>query len=289
MNYIRLLSVLISNITGINYKYIYPSTLTIFSFLLLRLFLNLIKFILRIINYNNSYIFYKNLSIVLNTIYIIILIVIWDSYLNNIITLISFTSATLTLALKDFIFNYFSGIYINIRKPFVIDDRIEIGQLKGDVIATNILDFEIMEIGDYINSEQSTGKIVTIPNSDVFFKPVKNYSKNFNYIWEEITVKTNINSNINEVKGLLYEIINSCDLIKSIPSKMKKSINHLNFDEKIYYNKLEPIIYTRVVDNHIEFYIRYLMNPKKNRYIEDYIWNKILSLYENNKIKLYVE
>ena len=289
MEYIRKLCLFVTSITGINYKYIYPSILTIISIFIVRFFSILIKHILIIIRYKNSYILYKKITILLNIIYTIVLIIIWDSYLNNIITLISFTSATLTLALKDFIFNYFAGIYINIRKPFIIDDRIQIGSIKGDVIAINSLDFELIEIGDYINSEQSTGKIISIPNSDVFYKTVKNYNKNFKYIWEEITVNTYLDTDINEVKGLLYEIINSNEIIKSIPSKMKKSIEHLNFDERIYYNKLEPIIYIKVIDSHIEFYIRYLMNPKKNRIIEDYIWNKILSLYDDNKIRLYIE
>ena len=84
-------------------------------------------------------------------------------------------------------------------------------------------------------------------------------------------------------------IINSNEVVKRIPDKMRRDMDNISIDQRIYYNKLEPIVYTRVVDSHIEFYIRYLVHPKKNRYVEDDVWNKILLLHRQGKIKLYEE
>lgn len=79
------------------------------------------------------------------------------------------------------------------------------------------------------------------------------------------------------------------DTVKSIPRKMKNLIDDVNTTNRIYFNKFEPIIYTRIVDDHIELILRYLMHPKKARYIESVIWNKIYLAYKDEKINLYVK
>lgn len=56
---------------------------------------------------------------------------------------------------------------------------------------------------------------------------------------------------------------------------------------RIYYNKYDPIIYTKIVDNYIELQIRYLVHPKKARFVESTLWNYILQAYKNNEIELY--
>ena len=67
---------------------------------------------------------------------------------------------------------------------------------------------------------------------------------------------------------------------------MKNQINSISSDYRIYYNKYDPIIYTNVLDNHIELTIRYLVHPKKARYVESTIWNNILTSYQNGEITL---
>lgn len=70
---------------------------------------------------------------------------------------------------------------------------------------------------------------------------------------------------------------------------MNKQINNISTEYRIYNDKYDPIIYTKIVENHIELTIRYLINPKKARYIESTIWNSILTAYNNKEIELYEE
>lgn len=289
MDYLRIFSNYIEEITGINQEYIFLIILSCISILVIKLILFCLRRIFQLANSKNGYMLYQKCRLLFMIINVIIIFILWDSYLDNIITIISFISAALTLALREVIFNFFAGIYIKIKKPFIIDDRIEFLETKGDVVGINTLDFEILEVGDYINGEQSTGKIVNVPNSVALVHPIKNYAKNFKYIWTEITVKTTLDVDADEVKKMLYEIINSNEVVKRIPDKMRKNMDNIGIEQRIYFNKLEPIIYMRVVDSHIEFYIRYLVHPKKNRFVEDDIWSKILTLHKEGKIALYVD
>ena len=59
---------------------------------------------------------------------------------------------------------------------------------------------------------------------------------------------------------------------------MKKQLKDTNFTSRVYFNKFDPIIYTKIVDDHIELTIRYLMHPKKARYIESVLYNNIYTI-----------
>lgn len=273
---------------SIGNEYIYLAVLTLASYVLIKLITNVICKIY--ISFNNNsrdrYMYKKKISLMSNTIILIVIFFIWESHLANLITVISFISAGATIALREIIFNFFSGIYIKIKKPFRLEDRIEIGENKGDVVNISTLNFEILEIGDEINGDQSTGKIIHLPNSLIFTVPLINYVKAFKYIWTEITVKIPLDADLRESKKVLYKIVNNNQVVKRIPQKMRNQISSASLDYRIYFNKFDPIIYTKVVDMHTELYIRYLVHPKKARNVEDEIWCNILNAYKNGEIVL---
>ena len=226
-------------------------------------------------------------KIVVNILQVLVLLFIWDDYIKNLMTLISVVSAAMTIALRELILNFFCGLYIQIKKPFKVEDRIEIDGIKGDVMSISSLDFEVLEVSSMEERGQSTGVIINFPNSMVFSKPVKNITKGFKYIWDEITVKVKLDCDLSSNKQTLYKIVNELEVVKAIPKKMKAQINSINNTDRIYFNKFDPIIYTKLVDDHVELTIRYLMHPKKSRFIESVIWNKIYLAYKEGNIDLF--
>ena len=235
----------------------------------------------------NIFLFHQRLTIFLNIIAFILIFVIWYPYLKNIITIISFISAGITIAIREVILNLFAGIYINATKPFKLEDRIEIDGIKGDVVVIKALSFKILEVGDRINGEQSSGLIINIPNSFIFSKSLKNYNTAFKYIWDEIVVNLNLDCNLEKNKEEILNIVNSNEVISKIPKKMNKAIEDASVDYRLYYNHLSPIIYSKIVDKHIELNVRFLVHPKKARIIEDDIWTKIIKKYKEGKIDIF--
>ncbi len=287
MNFLNI----IIDITGIKNIYLISIIQSLVIFIILKVIEKIIQFINNKFNKDDRsrYKFNKRVHLLNNIINIIAFIVIWQNYFKSFLTLISFVSAALTFALRDIILNIFCGIYIKINKPFNLEDRIEIDNIIGDVININYLSFEILEVKEEEKGEQSTGIIVQIPSSKIISYAVKNYSKAFKYIWKEMDVNVPIDTDIEKTKKELYKIINSNEILKRIPSKMKKQLNNAVSEYRIYYNNLDPIIYTSVIDNHVRLTIRFLCHPKKVRNIESDIWNKILIANKENKIKLFVD
>ena len=282
----------INNIT--NFLGIKDETLNLIIYSILAiLIITLISKIAILINLKTNknekklYTFNKKTKIIKLLLTIVVLLIIWEKQLTNIITFISFIGAAATLAMRDIIVNFLAGIYITISKPFKLEDRIEVGTTIGDVVNINSLNFEILEVAKKEDGEQSTGIIVQVPNSKVFTEEIKNYTKAFKYIWSELSVKIKLDSDLVKNKKTLYDIVNSNDIVKKIPKKMKVQLNEAIGDYRIYYNNLEPIIYTKLSEEYVTLTIRYLAHPKKARHIESQIWNKIYEEAQNKKLDLY--
>lgn len=276
----------IAESTGLDSGVLYVILLTIIAGAFIKIVKMILKKVFGKYDARTAYTMYQKSNVVLTIIYAFLTLLIWDQYIDNVITIISFISAAMTLALRDFVYNFFAGIYIKIKKPFSLEHRIELNDIKGDVVSLNAFSFEILEVGNNVNADQSTGRIINIPNSLALTSPLKNYEKNFKYIWNELTVRTKLDCDIELTKEKLLEIVNSNEVVKRIPKKMENEMEDISLDYRIYYNKLDPIIYCRVVDTHLEFYIRYLVHPKKTRYVEDDIWSKIIQAYKEGIIKL---
>ena len=96
-------------------------------------------------------------------------------------------------------------------------------------------------------------------------------------------------SDIEETKSIIYQILDSNEILKEIPKKMEDQVDDVTVEYRIYYNKLEPIIYTRINESHIELSLRYLVHPKKIRIVQNEIYLKILKEYKKGNIDLYKE
>ena len=288
MNFLERFCKYLSEVTTIDANYLYLALATI---LVVIMFIGLRRL--------GAFLFRKKLSgrreywvnqiykVMLNIIEIVMLLFIWDNYIKDLMTLISVLSAAMTIALREIILNFFCGIYIQVKKPFKVEDRIEIDGIKGDVMSISTLDFEILEVSNKEERGQSTGIVINFPNSVALAKPVKNITKGFKYVWDEITVKVKMDCDLSSNKQTLYKIVNELEVVKTIPKKMKEQVNNINNNNRIYFNQYDPIIYTKLVDGHVELTIRYLMHPKKSRFVESVIWNKIYLAYKDKKIDLY--
>lgn len=288
MKYVDKINKIISSVTGMEGPY----ANLIIDTLLIIIFVKIVQkvsyfFFSKIFKKNKTrFNFRKKVSFVCNIFLVFIIIIIWEDFLLKFITLFSFVTAAIAYSLRDTIINFFAGIYIRLAKPFQVEDRIMICNHIGDVVNISNLSFELLEVNN--DTFQSTGSIVHIPNSKVVSEPLINYVKVFKYVWNETEVKISIESDIKKVKGILYSIVNNNDIIKSIPSKMINELNN-NSSYRIYYNKLDPIIYTNIKDKYVSMNIRYLVHPKKKRNVINEINNQLLKLNEEGKISLYIE
>ncbi len=279
-----------SEISKIDINIIYMLIFTIITTIIIHLLSTITCKLISKIGKNNrrDFIIIKRVKIAFNIILLIIVLNIWQTYISDFITFISFFSAGVAIALRDYIFNFFCGIYIKANHPFKLEDRIEIGGNLGDVIDIRTLSFSLLEIDNTIPNGQSTGVIIHCPNSLVFTNPVRNLTQGFKYIWNEISLNIPLDSDVRKTKSILYRILKQNEILKRIPHKMENAIEQASTEYRIYFNNLEPIIYTKINNDHITLEARYLVHPKKARNVEDMIYNAIIEANKKGELKLFI-
>ncbi len=200
---------------------------------------------------------------------------IWFEGIQTLSTFLGLLSAGLAIALQVPIANLAGWAFILWRRPFEVGDRIEIGQVKGDIIDQRIFMFTMMEIGNWVDADQSTGRVIHVPNGRVFQEHLANYSKGFQYIWHEIPVLITFESDWKNANEILLKIANShaAHLSGSAKSKVKKAAHTY----LIHYNKLTPTVYLTVKDSGVLLTLRFLCEPRKRRSTEQNIWKDILT------------
>ncbi len=235
----------------------------------------------KLIDYKERYFWGKTLKTITVVIALITLSRIWFGIFESVGTFIGLLSAGLAIAFKDLLVNIGGWLFITIRKPFKIGDRIQINDITGDVIDMRLFQFSVIEVGNWVDAEQSTGRIIHIPNGLVFTEWQANYTEGFEYIWDEIPVLLTFESDWKKGKKLLTQIIN--DKTINLTAEAEKQINDASKKFMIFYKTLTPIVYTSVKDSGVLLTMRYICNVKKRRGTEELIWEAVLEEFANHK------
>jgi small-conductance mechanosensitive channel len=199
----------------------------------------------------------------------------WFAGVQALATFFGLLSAGLAIALKDPVSNLAGWGFIIWRRPFEVGDRVQIGPHAGDVIDLGLFQFTLNEIGGWVNADQSTGRIIHVPNGKVFTDPVANYNKGFQYIWNEVPVVVTFESDWRKAKQALTKI--AVKHAEHLTAQAEQELLTASRQYLINYRKLTPIVYTKVVDDGVQLTIRYLIEPRKRRGTEHAIWEDILT------------
>lgn len=202
---------------------------------------------------------------------------VWVKGIGEFGAFLGLLTAGLAIALKDPLTNIAGWIFILTRKPFTVGDRIQIGENAGDVIDLRLFQFTLLEIGNWVEADQSTGRIIHIPNGTVFTQNQSNYSAGFEFIWNEIPILLTFESNWKQAKEILQKIVR--EHAESLSSDAEKRIIEASKKYMIFYQYLTPIVYTSVKDSGILLTMRYICDARKRRGTEHEIWEDVLNVF----------
>ena len=206
---------------------------------------------------------------------------VWFEGIQSLATFLGLVAAGLTIALKDLVTAIAGWFFIIWRRPFNVGDRIQIGQNAGDVIDVSIFKFTLMEIGNWVDADQSTGRVLHIPNGLVLSDVVSNYSRGFQYIWNELPVLVTFESDWKKAKTILQEITTKHAQHSS--EVAQKRIQEASRRFMIFYSVLTPTVYTSVAESGVLLTIRYLCEPRTRRGTAETIWEDILRQFAAHK------
>ncbi|WP_274473875.1 mechanosensitive ion channel family protein [Mangrovimonas aestuarii] len=176
---------------------------------------------------------------------------------------IGLLTAGITLTLQELILSIAGSFYIFFVRVYKPGDRIEINGIKGDVIDIDSIYTTMMEIGEWVSSDNYSGRIVKLSNAFVFKGPVYNYSRDFPFVWDEFNIPIRYGSDKNLAKEIILEIAE-----KTLSEYVTQSITQWNTVVEKYYienAQVNPTLAITMTDNWMEFNIRYIVDYKKRR------------------------
>lgn len=182
-------------------------------------------------------------------------------------------TAGITITLQELILSVAGSFYIFFVGVYKPGDRIEINNIKGDVIDIDSIYTTMMEIGEWVSSDNYSGRIVKLSNAFVFKGPVYNYSKDFPFVWDEFNIPIRYGSDLELAKSIVVKIAS-----ETLSEYVSKSISEWNQVVNKYYienAQVEPNLAITMTDNWIQFNLRYIVDYKKRRFTK-HILNELI-------------
>jgi small-conductance mechanosensitive channel len=207
-----------------------------------------------------------------------LLLKIWVQGVTGFATYLGLLSAGMAIALQDPLINLAGWVFILVRQPFKVGDRIQVNQHAGDVVDIRLFRFIMLEIGQWVHADQSTGRVLHVPNGWVFKNSVANYDEAFGYIWNELEVVVTYESNWRKAKEVLTRTVteHSEQLKPDAAQRIVAAADKYH----IKFSKLTPVVWTSLHDSGIRLTMRYLCKPRERRSSASEIWENVLAAIE---------
>lgn len=189
------------------------------------------------------------------------LLALWFAQLQVFFVSLLAVAAAIVIAFKELIMCFTGGLLLRTSKIFKEGDRIELDEVRGFVIEKSLLSTKILEIGPEKNSQQTTGDIITIPNSLMLSHSVKNESYFKGYSIKSFVYKV---TDIKKAEEFEQELLETAKVIVSeYFEEAKKGISKFCEKEGIVIPSMEPR--TKVLVDEEDYEILVLIKiPVKN-------------------------
>lgn len=182
-------------------------------------------------------------------------------------------TAGITITLQELILSVAGSFYIFFVGVYKPGDRIEINNIKGDVIDIDSVYTTMMEIGEWVSSDNYSGRIVKLSNAFVFKGPVYNYSKDFPFVWDEFNIPIRYGSDVELAKTIVVQVASETlsDYVTQSTAEWEKVVNKYYIENA----QVEPTLAITMNDNWMQFNLRYIVDFKKRRYTKHLLNDRI--------------
>jgi small-conductance mechanosensitive channel len=189
-------------------------------------------------------------------------------------------SIIIGLAVQTPMKSFIAWIYILVRQPYRVGDRIQIGEATGDVIDVGYLDTTLWEFGGkYISGDHPSGRVIKFPNEQVLDEIVYNYSwPLFPYIWNEIKFPVAFNADLEFIASTMQKVTEEelgkemIDRVRTFRDLLSRTpVDELEVHER-------PRVIFRVSENTwLEAIVRYLVSPREAGRVKTRLIKKLLA------------
>ncbi len=208
-------------------------------------------------------------------VFIILVLVVYNDSLSGVTVALGVAGAGIAFALQEVITSAAGWLAIMVGDFYKPGDRVQLGGIKGDVIDQGILRTTVMELGDWIDGDLYNGRIVRIANSFVFKEPVFNYSADFPFLWNEIKIPIKFGSDYTLAREILKTITENItdECVRESQGYWDEMVRNYAIENA----SLDTMVTMKITDNWVEYTIRYVVEYRSRRKIQDCLFTEILT------------
>lgn len=194
---------------------------------------------------------------------IVLLVGLWFPNARTVLSVVALLAAALTVTLSRPITNVLAWLVIVTRSPIRVGDRIEVNGVKGDVIDIGMLHTHLLELANWVDADQSTGRIVHVPNTFIFDGPVFNATDEFELIWNELDFYVTPPSDWEMAREILLEL--ALPFYDSIEQHAMEAAERMARRYAYQRGISTPFVYVKLLRDGIKLSLRYLCEPRRRR------------------------
>ncbi len=211
---------------------------------------------------------------------VVILVLVLSPRLGDLLTVLTLIGAGLAIAMREVLLNLAGWIHVTLLNRYRPGDRVEINGVRGDVIDIRMMRTTLMEVGGWVNADQSTGRITHIPNGWNLSYAVYNYTRGFNFIWNELPVRLSFRSDWEEARNIMQGFAE--ESTRLVEHQAADEIRQMSREFLVHYSILTPFVYVRIVENGVLLTLRYLCDVRKRRGTEHALTVSILQAFKEH-------
>lgn len=193
-------------------------------------------------------------------------------------TLVAVILAGVAIALQDILKSVVGWMYISTRSGVDVGSRVEVDGVTGDVIDIGVLKTTLLEIGNLVYGRQSTGRVVTVPNSRMLAANVFLSAAYNPFVWQEIRWVVTFESDWERAETILREIADRKHA--EIAPELERGFRTLERRFAFKYGTLTPIVYVSVEPSGVALDLRFLTHVRRRRGGVDRVSREVLRAFD---------
>lgn len=205
---------------------------------------------------------------------VVVVLFVYSDKLGNVGVALGVAGAGIAFALQEVIVSLAGWLTIVLTSSISVGQRIKVGEVKGDIIDIGILTTTIMEVGDWVDGDLYNGRIVSLANSFVFKGTLHNYSAEYPFLWDELTVPIRLGSDFHFARGLFENVLN--EICGDYAAASEQGWHQLANRYRVEEARVKPMVALRFDENWITFTLRYVVDYKMRRSTKDRIFTRLL-------------
>ncbi len=201
--------------------------------------------------------------------------------LGSLTVVVAAASAGAAFALQEVIASVAGWLALSFGGIYRVGDRVRLAGVIGDVIDIGILRTTLMECGGWVKADLYNGTVVRIPNSHVLKEPVYNYSADFPFVWDEISVPVQHGSDYAAARAILERVV--VEVSSDTAARAKRQWGEMVLRYRIEDAQLDPVVTLAANDNWIELTARYITDFRTRRRTKDLLFTKVLDTFASTQ------